>query len=78
MKRNVSVVKLYRYMSECVCSKIIKELPGLIGSGTPCITQIRLVLKGLISNNRVYGLDVFLFGSQHASVHHSKLNKSTQ
>ena len=24
-------------MSECVCSKIIKELPGLVGSGTPCI-----------------------------------------
>ena len=37
MKRNVSVVKLCLYVSECVCSKIIKELPGLVGSGTPCI-----------------------------------------
>ena len=35
MKRNVSVVKLCLYVSECVCSKIIKELPGLVGSGTP-------------------------------------------
>ena len=34
MKRNVSVVKLCLYVSECVCSKIIKELPGLVGSGT--------------------------------------------
>ena len=33
---NVSVVKLCQYVSECVCSKIIKELPGLVGSGTPC------------------------------------------
>jgi len=33
----VSVVKLCLYVSECVCSKIIKELPGLVGSGTPCI-----------------------------------------
>ena len=32
---NVSVVKLCLYVSECVCSKIIKELPGLVGSGTP-------------------------------------------
>ena len=23
-------------MSVCVCSKIIKELSGLVGSGTPC------------------------------------------
>ena len=37
MKKNVSVVKLCLYVSECVCSKIIKELPGLVGSGTPCI-----------------------------------------
>jgi len=37
MKRNVSVVKLCLYVSECVCSKIIKELPGLVGSGTFCI-----------------------------------------
>jgi len=35
MKRNVSVIKLCLYVSECVCSKIIKELPGLVGSGTP-------------------------------------------
>jgi len=34
---NVSVVKLCLYVSECVCSKIIKELPGVVGSGTPCI-----------------------------------------
>ena len=37
MKRNVSIVKLCLYVSECVCSKIIKELPGLVGSGTPYI-----------------------------------------
>jgi len=37
MKRNVSVVKLCLYVSECVCSKIIKELPDLVGSGTPYI-----------------------------------------
>jgi len=37
MKRNMSVVKLCLYVSECVCSKIIKELPGLVGSGTPYI-----------------------------------------
>jgi len=36
MKRNVSVVKCL-YVSECVCSKIIKEMPGLVGSGTPYI-----------------------------------------
>ena len=33
---NVSVVELCLYVSECVCSKIIKELPGLVDSGTPC------------------------------------------
>ena len=43
MKRNVSVVKLCLYVSECVCSKIIKELPGLVGSGTPCIMIIGTV-----------------------------------
>jgi len=37
MKRNVSVVKLCLYVSECVCSKIIKKLPGLVGSGTSYI-----------------------------------------
>ena len=37
MKRNVSVVKLCLYVSECVCSKIIRELLGLVVSGTPCI-----------------------------------------
>ena len=37
MKRNVSVVKLCLYVSERVCSNIIKELPGLVGSGTPYI-----------------------------------------
>ena len=26
-----------RNEEECVCSKIIKELPGLVGSETPCI-----------------------------------------
>ena len=33
----VSVVKLCLYVSECVCSKIIKELPVLVGSGTSYI-----------------------------------------
>jgi len=27
-------------MSVYVCSKIIKELPGLVGIGTPCITLV--------------------------------------
>jgi len=27
-------------MSECVCNKIIKELPGLVGSGTSCINIV--------------------------------------
>ena len=40
MKRNVSVVKLCLYVSECVCCKIIKELPGLVGSGTPCTSDV--------------------------------------
>jgi hypothetical protein len=39
----VSVVKLCLYVSECVCSKIIKELPGLVGSGTPCISRRHFV-----------------------------------
>ena len=43
MKRNVSVAKLYLYVSECVCSKIIKELPDLVGSGTPFINIQRVV-----------------------------------
>ena len=46
MKRNVSVVKLCLYVSECVCSKIIRELPGLVGSGTLCTTRI-LISKTL-------------------------------
>ena len=46
MKRNVSVVKLCLYVSECVCSKIVKELPGLVGSGTLCTTRI-LISKTL-------------------------------
>ena len=37
---NVSVVKLYLYVSEWVRSKIIKELPGLVGSGTSYITTL--------------------------------------
>ena len=41
---NVSVVKLCLYVSECVCSKIIKELPGLVGSGTPYILSDSLNL----------------------------------
>ena len=41
MKRNVSVVKLCLYVSECVCSNIIKELPGLVGSGTRYIRASR-------------------------------------
>jgi hypothetical protein len=39
---NVSVVKLCLYVSECVCSKIIKELPGLVGSGTLCTCCVLL------------------------------------
>ena len=42
---NVSVVKLCLYVSECVCSKIIKELPGLVGSGTPCISTLSYKLQ---------------------------------
>ena len=30
----MSAVKLCLYVSECVCSKIITELPGLVGGGT--------------------------------------------
>ena len=45
MKRNVSVVKLCLYVSECVCSKIIKELPGLVGSGTSYISQQSDVIR---------------------------------
>ena len=30
-----------KIMSVCVCSKIIKELPDLVGSGTPCISERR-------------------------------------
>ena len=30
-------VRCVRNEKECVCSKIIKELPGLVGSGTTCI-----------------------------------------
>ena len=62
MKRNVSVVKLCLYVSECVCSKIIKELSGLVGSGTPyifiadCIRSHRytLLARDIISSNRFY------------------------
>ena len=42
MKRNVSLVNLCLYVSECVCSKIIKELPGLVGSGTSYIRHHRI------------------------------------
>jgi len=45
MKRNVSVVKLCLYVSERVYSKIIKELPGLVGSGTPCIIAFESAQK---------------------------------
>ena len=52
----MSVVKLCLYVSECVCSKIIKELPGLVGSGTPCITctawQNTVMLNGAYSYQR--------------------------
>ena len=32
-------VHCVRNEKECVCTKIIKELPGLVGSGTPCTTR---------------------------------------
>jgi hypothetical protein len=41
MKGKVSVVKLCLYVSECACSKIIKELLGLVGSGTPYISTAK-------------------------------------
>ena len=61
MKRNVPVVKLCMYVSECVCSKIIKELPGLVGSGTPCTK------KKLWNNidNKNY---LFDFGNVHVHI----------
>ena len=31
-----------------ISGKIIKKMPGSVASGTHCITQIRVVLKGLI------------------------------
>jgi hypothetical protein len=37
MKRNVSVVRAYLLYNILISGNIIKELPGLVGSGTPCI-----------------------------------------
>ena len=48
-------------MSVCICSKIIKELPGLVGSGTPCI--ILLLHNGMASvkkkSSKVIGTTFF-------------------
>ena len=54
---NVSVVKLCLYVSECVCSKIIKELPGLVGSGTPCIFIQQIQVLNIL--NMLYILRFF-------------------
>ena len=47
MKRNVSVVKLCLYVFECACSKIIKELPVLVGSGLPVYIHTGVLIKSL-------------------------------
>ena len=39
MKRNVSVVRFKFRCNILISGKIIKELPGLVGSGTSCINQ---------------------------------------
>jgi len=40
MKRNVSVVRFKFRCNILISGKIMKELPGLVGSGTTCITWI--------------------------------------
>jgi len=42
MKRNVSVVRLKLRCNILISGKIIKELPGLVGSGTPCISDVEI------------------------------------
>jgi hypothetical protein len=46
--RNEKEYVCSKIMSVCVCSKIIKELPDLVGSGTPCIrgcVDLRTVVR---------------------------------
>jgi hypothetical protein len=50
MKRNVSVVRL-AVRIKCRCNiLIIKELPGLVGSGTPCTINLHKYLGGYVNH----------------------------
>ena len=60
MKRNVSVVCVCSRCNILISGKIIKEMPGLVASGTLCIIQIGFVFCGLGSSVGIatdYGLD---------------------
>ena len=39
MKRNVSVVRFKFRFNILISGKIIKEMPGSVASGTPCIIE---------------------------------------
>ena len=41
MKRNVSVVRFQFRCNILISGKIIKEMPGLVASGTHCISDAR-------------------------------------
>ena len=44
MKRNVSVFRFKFRFNILISSKIIKEMPGSVASGTPCIIKRYLLL----------------------------------
>ena len=49
MKRNVSVVRFKFRCNILISGKIIKEMPGSVASGTPCIrTRYDILFKKII------------------------------
>ena len=65
-------------MSEWVCSKIIKELPSLVGSGTPCINGITFNLRCVFLSH-FSGLEIrFCLKFEVLDIFHSSKVSETQ
>ena len=58
MKRNVSVVRLKFRCNILVRGEIIKEMPGSVASGTPCILGF---MYGLVASHLTRILLTYLF-----------------
>ena len=45
MKRNVSVECVFSRCNILISGKIIKEMPGSVANGTPCMSRVTLIIN---------------------------------